>query len=251
MTLTGSESRLHQPNGKPGAVHNDIMLDVIGQVSMMEGDDAIQICPLQIFLGERTTKKAVNNVIGVAVKMSVESVFLNDGKPAKEKNIDQFLAAARFILPYRNEDGSLDATSNSKQLKNIQKRKNLKELPVHKEFAYIGFHSAKDEVKIKAWSSYPPLPLPLWSTDKSGKWTSPGHTTITVDVAETGDSPNILRVVNDYMEKNKDTLSKLLKDAAKKAVEGDDWKPATGSATRVAVAWTPYSIEWVRVDTSL
>lgn len=195
-----------------------ITLDVIGQIKMMETKDAIQIRPLRIFLGEKSAKKADKNVIGVAVKISVVSVFLDDGKPAKETSIDQSLAAANFILPFRDKNGNRNPKLDKKQLNAIKKRKKLKDLPKHKQFAYVGFEGQK----LKEWDKFPPLQLPRWSTDRSGTWKAAGQATITVDVAESGDSPTILRVVTKYFEDNKDTLSKLLKEAAEKAVKGDD-----------------------------
>lgn len=70
----------------------------------------------------------------------------------------------------------------------------------------------------KDWTNYKLLPVVPWSTNKKPAETG-GAVTLTLDVAEVGAPPELLKTVASLFHKNKDSMSKTVKDAAEKLLK--------------------------------
>lgn len=189
--------------------------DFVAQLRLSPTRDAIQIRPLRLYYASKSIEKAENNEVGLAASIEVTSVYMDGIIPKQEQVFEHTMFLSKRTIPFT------DQRNLRRQLRAIAGRKGLKDLSADsiKLFDYMGFSNGTDLIP---WENSKALPLPRWSIDINKQPTTLGMVNITVTVAEAGHKSDILEFANWYWSETKDKWSKLLKDAAKKALDVED-----------------------------
>ena len=195
--------------------NSSLALDLVGQFHMNQGKESMQIRPLRLYFAEKGVEKAENNEVGIAAEIEVTSVFLDGLVSKKQTAFTAKLFSSKRTIPFIKPD------RQKGQLNKIRKNRNLlKNAPITISlFDYMGFGGGDIPLK---WQKYPARPLPRWSIDSKNNASGTGTANITISIAEAGKKSDILEFATWYFDQTKDKWSKLLKDAAKKAIEPED-----------------------------
>ena len=192
-----------------------LAVDFVAQLRLVPNGDAMQIRPLRLYYADMSIEKAENNSVGLAGSIAMTAVYLVGPESKETQAFEHTVFTSKRTIPF------VDERDLRRQLRDIAKRQGVDSVSSDSVllFDYMGF---TDGTQLVPWSNYPALPLPRWSTDKSKESVTAGMANITFSMAEAGAKRDILKFAEWYWSETKDKYSKLLKDAAKKALDVED-----------------------------
>jgi hypothetical protein len=148
-------------------------LDLVGQLRLAEDGGALMIRPLRLYFAEA---KARGDVVGLAVSLKAEAVWLDSASRKTEKTFDV------TVLKEARRTGAPSVTY------------------------YVAPEAPQGE------AAFIPVKLPPW-TRRTAHTGATGNVTLTLTVAEAGNTPSHLKTFAAIFSDKQDDLSKLIAKA--------------------------------------